>query len=159
MENENKILMTKKGLKKLKDEYKYLVEVKREEISNKIKVAREQGDISENAEYDAAKEEQEMVEIRIEEIDRILRNATVVEELGGDKVNIGCNVVIYNVENKKELSVTIVGSNEVNSLEGKISNISPLGAALMGLSVGEEVSIKIKNKKIKYKIKSINLSK
>ena len=123
-----KNILTYEGLRKLEDELQDLKVVKRREIAQKIKEAREQGDLSENAEYDAAKDEQRDIEARIEEIELILKNAEVVveDEVDLDKISVGCKVRILDIEFDEELEYKIVGSTEANSLKGKISNESPL---------------------------------
>ncbi len=138
-------MITYAGLKKYEDELSELKSVKRQEVAEKIKVAREQGDLSENADYDAAKEEQTEIEKRILELENILRNAEVVvdEEFDPGRVNVGCEVKLYDIEFDEEVVYYIVGSSEANSLQGKISNESPVGAALMGHHVGDIVDIKI----------------
>ena len=155
-----KNILTYEGLKKLEDELQDLKVVKRREIAQKIKEAREQGDLSENAEYDAAKDEQRDIEARIEEIEAILKNAEVVveEEVDLDKINIGCKVKILDIEYNEELEYKIVGSTEANSLKGKISNESPLGHALLGASVGDEVVGEAPAGEISYKVLSIQRS-
>ncbi len=128
---EKKNLLTYAGLKKLEEELHDLKVVKRKEVAGKIKEAREQGDLSENAEYDAAKDEQRDIEARIEEIEKILKNAEVVveDEVELDRINVGCKVKVYDYEFEEEMELKIVGSTEANSLEGKISNESPVGRA------------------------------
>lgn len=123
MEEKKKIL-TYAGLKALEDELENLKVVKRKEVAAKIKEAREQGDLSENAEYDAAKDEQRDIEARIDELEQILKNAEVVveDEVDSDKINIGCTVAVYDEEFDEEIEFKIVGSTEANSLQGKISN-------------------------------------
>ena len=155
-----KNILTYEGLKKLEDELQDLKVVKRREIAQKIKEAREQGDLSENAEYDAAKDEQRDIEARIEEVEAILKNAEVVveEEVDLDKINIGCKVKILDIEYNEELEYKIVGSTEANSLKGKISNESPLGHALLGASVGDEVVVEAPAGEISYKVLSIQRS-
>src|SRR5574344_179302 len=140
---DKKNILTYAGIKELEDELQELKVVKRREIAQKIKEAREQGDLSENAEYDAAKDEQRDSEARIEEIEAILKNAEVVveEEVDLDKINIGCKVKILDIEFNEELEYKIVGSTEANSLKGKISNESPVGRALIGKKVGDSVTI------------------
>ncbi len=152
-----KHLMTYEGLKKLEDEKEHLVQVVRKEISEKIKEAREQGDLSENAEYDAAKDEQRDVEARIEEIDNILKNAEVVlvEEADITKVNIGCEVKLLDVEFDEEVTYKIVGSTEASSLEGRISTESPLGKALVGAVVGDDIIVEAEAGNIEYKVLDI----
>ncbi len=155
---EKKNILTYAGLKKLEDELQELKVVKRKEIAQKIKEAREQGDLSENAEYDAAKDEQRDIELRIEELEKLLKNAEVVveEEIELDKINVGCVVDVYDVEFEEELEFKIVGSTEANSLENKISNESPVGKALMGAKVGDTVSVETQAGIIEYKILGIN---
>jgi len=121
---EKKNLLTYAGLKKLEDELHDLKVVKRKEVAGKIKEAREQGDLSENAEYDAAKDEQRDIEARIEEIEKILKNAEVVveDEVDLDKINVGCKVKVHDYEFDEDMELKIVGSTEANSLEGKISS-------------------------------------
>jgi len=140
---DKKNILTYEGLKKLEDELENLKVVRRKEVSQKIKEAREQGDLSENAEYDAAKDEQRDIEARIEELEKILKNAEVVveEEADLDKVSIGCSVKILDCEFEEELEYKIVGSTEANSLKGKISNESPVGKALLGKKVGDTVTV------------------
>ena len=132
-----KTLLTYTGLKKLEDELENLKVVKRKEVAGKIKEAREQGDLSENAEYDAAKDEQRDIEARIEELEKILKNAEVVveDDVDLDTINIGCTVDVYDKEFEEEIVFQLVGSTEANSLEGKISNESPVGKALIGKKV------------------------
>jgi transcription elongation factor GreA len=157
---EAKKILTYEGLRRLEEELHDLKVNKRKEIAQKIKEAREQGDLSENAEYDAAKDEQRDIEARIEEIDKILRNAEVVveDEVDVDVINIGCMVKIYDLEYKEELSYKIVGSTEANSLKGKISNESPLGKELLGKRVGDVVNVETHGEVIKYEILEIHRS-
>ena len=138
-----KHILTYEGLQQLERELHDLKVNKRREIAQKIKEAREQGDLSENAEYDAAKDEQRDIEARIDEIDRILRNVEVVveDEVDLDVINIGCMVKILDMEYDEELEYKIVGSTEANSLRGRISNESPLGEALLGKQVGGIVDV------------------
>ena len=154
---EKKNLLTYAGLKKLEEELHDLKVVKRKEVAGKIKEAREQGDLSENAEYDAAKDEQRDIEARIEELEKILKNAEVVveDEVDLDKINIGCIVKILDVEYSEELEYKIVGSTEANSLDGKISNESPVGRALLGKKAGETVDVETQAGVIQYKILDI----
>ena len=155
-----KNILTYEGLKKLEDELQDLKVVKRREIAQKIKEAREQGDLSENAEYDAAKDEQRDIEARIEEIEAILKNAEVVveEEVDLEKISIGCKVRILDEEFDEELEYKIVGSTEANSLKGKISNESPVGKALIGRKVGDEVTVETQVGELKYKVLEIQRS-
>lgn len=155
---EKKNLLTYAGLKKLEEELHDLKVVKRKEVAEKIKEAREQGDLSENAEYDAAKDEQRDIEARIEELEKILKNAEVVveEEADLDKVSIGCSVKILDCEFEEELEYKIVGSTEANSLKGKISNESPVGKALLGKKVGDTVTVETPAGEFSYKVLSIH---
>ena len=152
-----KNILTSEGLKKLEDELDDLIVVKRKEVAQKIKEAREQGDLSENAEYDAAKDEQRDIEARIEEIEKILKNAEVVveEDVNLDQINIGCSIRILDLEFDEELEYKIVGSTEANSLKGKISNESPVGKALMGKKVGDTVTVETQAGEIAYKVLEI----
>ena len=136
---EKKNILTREGLKRYEDELHELKVVRRKDVAQKIKEAREQGDLSENAEYDAAKDEQRDIEARIEELEKILKNVEVVDEedVTADRIMIGSRVRIYDVEFEEELSYKIVGSTEANSIKGKISNESPVGKALMGAHVGD----------------------
>lgn len=140
---EKKSMLTGEGLKKLQDELQDLEVVKLKEVAQKIKEAREQGDLSENAEYDAAREEQRDIVSRIEEIKEILKNVEVVDDDDVDtaKVNIGCTVKLWDKEFEEEVEYTLVGSTETDSLNNKISNESPLGRELMGKNVGEIVTL------------------
>lgn len=155
-----KKLLTYAGLKALEDELENLKVVKRREIAQKIKEAREQGDLSENAEYDAAKDEQRDIEARIEELEKILKNAEVVveDEVDLDRINIGCQVKILDLEYDEELDYKIVGSTEANSLKGKISNESPVGKALIGAKIGDIVEVETQAGVIKYKVLEIERS-
>ncbi len=146
-EGAKKNILTYAGLKKLEDELTDLKVNQRKMISQKIKEAREQGDLSENAEYDAAKDEQRDIEARIEEIEKILKNAEVVveDEASTATINVGCKVKLYDFEFEEELEFAIVGSTEANSLKGKISNESPLGRALIGSGQGETVTVEMPN--------------
>ena len=155
---DKKNILTNEGLKKLEDELENLKVVRRKEVSQKIKEAREQGDLSENAEYDAAKDEQRDIEARIEELEKILKNAEVVveEEADLDKVSIGCSVKILDCEFEEELEYKIVGSTEANSLKGKISNESPVGKALLGKQVGDTVTVETPAGEFSYKVLSIH---
>ena len=155
-----KNILTSEGLKKLEGELEDLIVVKRKEVAQKIKEAREQGDLSENAEYDAAKDEQRDIEARIEEIEKILKNVEIVDEdeVNLDTINIGCQVRILDCEFDEELTYKIVGSTEANSLKGKISNESPVGKALLGKKVGEMVSVETQMGTVQYKVLDIQRS-
>ncbi len=155
-----KNILTYEGLKRYEEELQDLKVVKRKEVAEKIKEAREQGDLSENAEYDAAKDEQRDIEARIEELEKILKNAEVIveDEVDLDKISIGCKVKIYDYDFEEEVEYKIVGSTEANSLKGKISNESPVGQALMGKRVGETVDVDTQEGIIKYKVLEIQRS-
>ena len=160
MAESKKRLLTYAGLKALEDELENLKVVKRKEVAAKIKEAREQGDLSENAEYDAAKDEQRDIEARIEELEGILKNAEVVveDEVDLDKISVGCQVKVLDEEYEEEMEFKIVGSSEANSLKGKISNESPVGRALLGHSVGDEIIVETQAGEMKYKVLGIQRS-
>jgi len=157
---EKKNILTYRGLQKLEEEIQTLKVVRRKEVAQKIKEAREQGDLSENAEYDAAKDEQRDIEARIDVIEKILKNAEVVieEEVDLDKISIGCRVRILDCDENEELEYKIVGSTEANSLKAKISNESPVGKALIGKRVGELVSVETHVGILEYKVLEIQRS-
>lgn len=152
-----KRLLTYAGLKALEDELENLKVVKRKEVAQKIKEAREQGDLSENAEYDAAKDEQRDIEARIEELEGILKNAEVVveDEVDYNKINVGCTVKVFDKTFDEEMEFKIVGSTEANSLEGKISNESPVGKALIGAKKGQTVQVEMPSGVMEYKVLEI----
>ncbi len=149
-----KNLMTYEHLKELETELEDLKVNRRREIADKIKEAREQGDLSENAEYDAAKDEQRDIEARIEQIEGILKNAEIAddEDFKGGKINFGCRVTILDVEFDDTLEYKIVGSTEANILKGLISNESPLGVALLGHKKNDVIEIESPEGLIKYKV-------
>ncbi len=157
---EKKNILTYEGLKKYEEELHELKVVKRQEVAQKIKEAREQGDLSENAEYDAAKDEQRDIEARIEALEKILKNAEVVveEDVDLNKISIGCKVKIRDLEFEEDLEYKIVGSSEANSLKGKISNESPVGRALIGAKKGQTVTVETQAGTIKYKVLGIERS-
>ena len=153
-----KNVLTYEGLKKYEEELTDLKVNKRKEIADKIKEAREQGDLSENAEYDAAQDEQRDIEARIEELENLLKYAEVYvdEEATTDAVGIGSNVKVLDLEFDEELDFKIVGSTEANSLEGKISNESPVGAALLRKKVGDLVTVDTQMGPLQYRILGIS---
>lgn len=155
-----KTLLTYTGLKQLEEELETLKVVKRKEVAAKIKEAREQGDLSENAEYDAAKDEQRDIEARIEELEKILKNAEVVveDDVDLEKISIGCTIDVYDREYDEKLEFRIVGSTEANSLQGKISNESPVGKALLGKKVGDVVSVETQMGVMEYEVLAISRS-
>ena len=154
---DKKHILTYAGLKQYEDELQNLKVVRRKEVAQKIKEAREQGDLSENAEYDAAKDEQRDIELRIEELEKLLKNAEVVveEEIDVNKINIGCKVKLLDVEYDEEMEFYIVGSTEANSLQNKISNEAAVGRALIGKSVGDVVDVETQAGIIQYKVLEI----
>ena len=154
---DKKHILTYEGLKKYEDELQDLKVNRRREIAQKIKEAREQGDLSENAEYDAAKDEQRDIELRIEELENLLKSAEVVveDEVNLDKINIGCVVKVYDKEFEEEMEFQIVGSTEANSLQNKISNESPVGHALMGKKFGDVVDVETQAGVIQYEVLDI----
>jgi transcription elongation factor GreA len=159
MENKKNIL-TYEGLKEYEDELQTLKTVRRKEVALSIKEAREQGDLSENAEYDAAKDEQRDIEARIDELEKVLKNVEVVveDEVDLESINVGCKVRIKDMQLKEEMEYKIVGSTEANSLKGKISNESPVGKALLGAKKGQTVKVNTQVGIIKYKVVEIQRS-
>lgn len=154
---EKKNFMTGKERQALQDELDDLRINRRKEIAEKIKEAREQGDLSENAEYDAAKDEQRDIEAQIKQLEEILKNSTLidVENITADAVALGLIVKVLDIEYEEELEYEIVGSSNVNSLRGRISNESPMGAALMGKRVGEEAVVEAPAGEFHYRILEI----
>ena len=154
---DKKHILTYAGLKQYENELQELKVVKRKEVAQKIKEAREQGDLSENAEYDAAKDEQRDIELRIEELEKLLKNAEVVVEdaVELDKISVGCKVRLLDIEEDEELEYYLVGSTEANILQNKISNESPLGRELIGKSAGDVVDVEAPAGVIPYKVLEI----
>lgn len=157
---DKKNILTYEGLKRLEDELHDLKVNQRHDVAQKIKEAREQGDLSENAEYDAAKDEQRDIEARIEEIEKILKNAEVVveDDVDVNTINIGCMVKIRDIEFDETMEYKIVGSTEANCLDGKISNESPVGSALIGATIGETIEVETQAGVVKYEILEIQKS-
>ncbi len=135
--------MTQAGKEKLEQELEYLKSVKRKEVVERIKIARSFGDLSENSEYDSAKEEQAFVEGRITTIENMIRNAKIIseDEMSGDTVGLGRSVTFIELPDGEEETYTIVGSAEADPFDGKISNDSPIAKSLIGHKVGEEVKV------------------
>ena len=152
-----KNILTYEGLTKYEEELQDLKVRRRKEVAQKIKEARELGDLSENAEYDAAKDEQRDIEARIEELEKILKNAEVVveDEVDSSKINVGCKVKILDIEFNEEVEYKIVGSSEANSLKGSISNESPMGKALLGSKKGDVVEVEAPAGLLKFKVLDI----
>jgi len=155
---EKKTVLTVDGLKKLEEELHELKVVRRKDVAGKIKEARGQGDLSENAEYDAAKEEQAEIETRIALIEKMLRNAEVIDDddLDGETVGVGSTVKVLDMEYDEEVEYTIVGSTEADPIGGRISNESPLGVALLFRKSGETVVVDAPQGPIKYQILGIS---
>ena len=145
MAEEKKVILTREGYEKLEKELDYYVSVRRNEIIEQIAIARGFGDLSENAEYDEAKNEQSRIEAKIVEMENTLRNCIVVEdsEVSTDTVGVGNSVKVFNETLKKEQVITIVGANETDPANLKISSESPIGAALLGSKVGDVVSVEV----------------
>jgi transcription elongation factor GreA len=151
------VFLTAEGLRKLENELDVLKTVRRKEVAEKIKVALSFGDLSENSEYDEAKNEQAQLEERIAKLEGMLRNAKVIDddEISTDVVTVGSKVVVKDLEYDEEMEYTIVGSAEANPFEGKISNESPVGSSLIGRKKGEIVEVEVPDGIIKYEIISI----
>jgi len=152
-----KFALTYDGIKDLEDELKLLKGSKRKEVAEKIKEARAQGDLSENAEYDAAKDEQARMEARIAVIENMLRNAEVIDDddTDSDTVGLGSKVVVFDEEFQEELHYHIVGSAEANPEKGRVSNESPLGVGLIGKKAGETIEVHAPAGVLKFKILEI----
>ena len=157
MNESKKIILTHEGLENLEKELQELKVVRRKDVAAKIKEARGQGDLSENAEYDAAKEEQAEIEARIVTIENMLRNAEVIDSGNvTDTVSIGSTIKLFDSEFEEEIEYTIVGSAEADPFNGKISNESPIGAAIIGHKIGDIVEVDTPDGTINLKILEIN---
>lgn len=156
MLEKKEIYMTEEGIEELKKELDDLKLVKRPEVINALKDARAQGDLSENAEYDAARNEQAVVESRIKELEAMLENAVVITKVNTDIVSIGTKVTLEYVDDEDTEEYSIVGSKEADPFTNKISNESPIAQAIMGLKVGSVVSVESPNGKYDVKIVAIN---
>lgn len=152
------VKLTNDGLKKLQDELEYLKTEGRTDIAEKIKIARGYGDLSENSEYDEAKNEQAKIEARIVELEAMLKNVEIISDAKGaaKKVGIGLKVKVYDEEFGEEIEYTVVGSMEADPMNNKISDESPVGKALLGKKAGEEVIVEAPEGEIKLKILSIS---
>lgn len=150
--------MTKAGKGKLEQELEQLKTVKRKEVVERIKIARSFGDLSENSEYDSAKDEQAFVEGRITTLENMIRNAKIIEEsdLVSDTVSLGKSVTFVELPDGEEETYTIVGSAEADPFEGKISNDSPIAQSLIGKKVGEQVTVQTPGGEMQVKIVSIS---
>ena len=151
------IVVTDEGLKKLESELEDLKTVKRKDIAEKIKVALSFGDLSENSEYDEAKNEQAMVEARINQLETMLKNAKVIDEddITTDAVHIGCKVTVFDLEFEEELEYHIVGSTEADPKQNCISDESPLGSSLLGRLVGDMVNVEAPQGTLSFKVLKI----
>ena len=154
------VILTRDGLLKLEQELEHLKTVKRKEVAERIKTAIDFGDISENSEYDDAKNEQAFIEGRIITLEKMLKNAKVIDKNQNDTktVSIGDNVVLKDLEFDEDLEYTIVGYAESNPTQNKISNESPVGEAVLGKQVGETIEVEVPAGNIKYKIVDIKNS-
>ena len=157
MNEAKKYVMTYEGVKKLEEELEYLKTVKRKEITEKIKVALGYGDLSENSEYDEAKNDQAFTEGRIIQLENMLKNAVVVDEneIPKDKVSVGSIVKVMDYEFDEEVEYTIVGSAEADPMNFKISNESPVGSALIGKKVGDVVEVAVPSGVSKFEVLEI----
>ena len=149
------ILLTQEGYDKIVAEHEELVSVRRKEVSERLKEAISYGDLSENSEYDEAKNAQAFLEGRILQLEQQIRTAQVIEKVAKDRVDVGSTVLIEDMEEHLQEKVTIVGSTESNPFEGRISNESPVGRALMGAKAGDTVEAEAPNGVLKYKVISI----
>ncbi len=158
MAEQKEIILTKEGMKKLKDELEFLKTTKRQEMAEKIKIARGFGDLSENAEYDEAKNEQAEVEARINQIIEMLKYARILDEseIIADEVGLGCKVKILDVEFEEELEYTIVSTTEADPANNKLSQESPVGMALLHGKVGDVVKAETPGGEIEFKIIEIS---
>ena len=155
--SERDVFLTREGLAKLENELDEAKTVKRKEIAERIKTALGFGDISENSEYDQAKDEQAKLEERIAKVENIIRNAKIIEDedISTEVVGVGSKVVVLDVEYNEEMEYTIVGSAEANPNEGKISNESPVGKALLGSKQGETVDVQVPDGLIQFQVQKI----
>ncbi len=160
MSNQKQMLYTPEGYKALTDELDYLKTVRREEIKEAIAVAKGFGDLSENAEYDEARNDQAKTEARIKELEELVINAVIVDEskLDTGVVSLGSTVCVYDVEEDEEIKYSIVGSNEANPLEHKISDQSPIGKALMGAKAGDTIAVEVPYGTVHFEIKEVTRS-
>lgn len=154
---EKEVLLTKSGLEKLEEELNYLKSTKRREVAERIKIAISYGDISENSEYEDAKNEQAFIEGRIITLEKMLRNARIIKEsdVQTGVIGVGSTVVIKDLEFGDTMEYTIVGSAEADPLENKISNESPVGRALLGRAIGDKIEVQVPVGLIEYEILEI----
>ncbi len=153
------VFLTREGMEKLKAELHHLKSVRRKEVADRIKEAREYGDIVENSEYDDAKNEQAFVEGRIKDLEKLLRNVQIIDDeetdTGNNEIKIGSTVELKDLESGKKFTYTLVGSAEADPSENKISNESPVGSAILGRKAGEKVAVEVPAGTIEYEIISI----
>jgi len=156
--SDKKTILTYEGLKRLEEELHELKVVRRKDVAQKIKEARGQGDLSENAEYDAAKEEQAEIESRIVVVEKMLRNAEVIDEdeLDQDSIRVGNKVKLFNIEDNEEVEYLIVGSTEADPMNERISNESPLGAELLQKKPGDTITVEAPQGQMQYKILDVS---
>ena len=154
---EREVILTEEGYAKLQDEIEYLTTTKRREVADRIKTAREFGDISENSEYDDAKNEQAHVESRIIQIEHQLRNARIVDthDVATDVVGIGTKGTVRTTSDKKPKSFALVGSAEADPMNDRLSNESPIGKALMGRKKGDKVTVATPRGQVEYQVVKI----
>ena len=152
------VLLTKEGYEEIVAEHENLVAIRRAEVAQKLKEAIAQGDLSENADYDAAKNEQAELEERIYKLENMIRKAKIIDdsELAGDQVTVGLTVKVLDIEEDEEEEFTIVGSTEADPFEGKISNESLVGAALLGKMVGDEINVEVPDGVVSYRVLEIS---
>ena len=157
-EHKNKTVVSVEGMKKLEEKLQYLTTVRRAEVAEQISVARGFGDLSENAEYDEAKNEQSRIEAKIVEMENTLRNCIVVEddEVTTETVGVGNTVKVDNLTLKREQTITIVGANEIDPRNMKISSDSPIGGALLGKKVGQVVDVEVPGGTMQLKVLEIS---
>ncbi len=155
MSKEEQFYVTSEGLEEMKKELEDLKNVKRPEVINALKDARALGDLSENAEYDAARSEQALVENKIKELEQMIEHATIIEDIKTDKVSVGTTVKIEYIDDKETEVYTVVGSKEADPFENKISNESPIAKAIIGKRVNDIVSVESPNGKYNVKIVEI----
>ena len=155
--NEEKVFMTEEGLQKTKERLQYLKSQKRQEVADKIAEARSYGDLSENSEYDLAREEQASVEAEIFDLENKLKAAEIIDtkKINTSSVNVGCKVTIENIKTKQSFEYKIVGDTDSDPLNGLISNVSPIGAGLVGKKVNEVAVIKTPAGIVQYKVLKI----
>lgn len=151
------VYLTQEGKKQLEEKLDYYKTVRRPEVTKKIGLAREFGDLSENAEYDAAKDEQARIEAEISEMETKIRNCIIIKKVDTSKVSIGCYVTLYDKTFDEEVKYKIVGSTESDPKQGLISNESPVGRAVLGKVIGDEVNVETPNGILNFVVKNISL--